>query len=83
MGQVAGGRLSLIDARDGIAREVAVPTPERSPFLAQIEAFADFALHRRPFPFSAEADLRLMRLVEQASAMAQPPRVRAELAGAA
>ncbi len=84
MGQVAGGRLSLIDASDGVAHEVAVPDSDRSPFLGQVESFAHCLLHRGTFPFSAGADLRLMRLVERASAMAQPPSTRsAELAGVA
>ena len=80
MGQVAGGRLTLIDAGDGTARDIVVPDAGRSPFLGQIEAFSYALLHDRAFRFSAEADLRLMRLVEQASAMAQP---HAQLAGVA
>lgn len=84
MGQVAGGRLSLIDATDGTTYEVAVPDAERSPFVGQVEAFASCLLGGRAFPFPAAADLRLMRLIEQASAMAQPPQAgRAELAGVA
>ena len=84
MGQVAGGRLSLIDANDGEFHEVTVPDAARSPFVGQVEAFASCLLDRRAFPFAAAADLRLMRLVEQASAMAQPPPApSAELAGVA
>ncbi len=81
MGQVGGGRVFLTDAGDGATREIAVPDAGRSPFRGQVEAFAYCELRRQGFPFSPEGDLRLMRLVEQASAMARPPGV--ELAGAA
>ena len=81
MGQVAGGRLFLTDAADGATQEVAVPDSARSPFRGQVEAFAYCVLRGQEFPFSAEGDLRLMRLVERASAMARPPT--AELAGTA
>ncbi len=77
MGQVGGGRVTLHDARTGVAASVAVPDIERSPFLAQVEAFADCVLERRPFPFEAAHDVAVMRLVERAQAMARP---RAEVA---
>ena len=73
MGQTPGGRLSLIDAGDGSTREVEIPDAGRSPFQGQVEAFAECVLAGRQFPFTADADLRLMRLVERASLMAQPP----------
>ena len=72
MGQVGGGRLFLTDAEDGSTQEIAVPEAGRSPFLGQVEAFAYCELRGREFPFSPAGDLRLMRLVEQASAMARP-----------
>ena len=48
-----------------MAREVAVPPDEdRSPFLAQAEAFAAAVLAGRPFEFPPEGDLHTMALVE-------------------
>ena len=81
MGQVGGGRLFLTDAGDGTTQEITVVDGGRSPFRGQVEAFAYCQLRGQEFPFSPQSDLRLMRLVEQASAMARPPG--AELAGAA
>jgi predicted dehydrogenase len=63
MGQTAGGTLAVMGT-DGVARDVAVPPHEdRSPFLAQVEAFADAVLGARDFPFPPELDLHTMRLV--------------------
>jgi len=73
MGQTPGGRLCLIDAGDGSARDIEIPDAARSPFQGQVEAFAECVIAGRQYPFAADADLRLMRLVEHASLMAQPP----------
>ena len=71
MGQVAGGTLVFTDAASGAAREIDVPDAHRSPFLNQVEAFADH-VRGAGFPSSPEADLRLMRLVARAQDMARP-----------
>lgn len=64
MGQTAGGTLSLMGP-DGVAREVEIaPDEDRSPFLAQVEAFAGALLSGDPFEFPAAHDLHTMRLVE-------------------
>ena len=64
MGQTAGGTLEVMGL-DGVAREVAVPPDEdRSPFVAQVEAFAAAVLAGAPFEFSPAHDLHTMRLVE-------------------
>lgn len=73
MGQTAGGTLELIDAATGVAEPVLVPGADRSPFLNQIEAFADAIRGRGAFPFPAEADLAIMGLLLRAQAMAVPP----------
>ena len=73
MGQTPGGTLDLIDAATGVAQPVPVPGAERSPFLNQVESFADAVLGVQPFAFSAERDLRIMDLVLRAQAMARPP----------
>jgi hypothetical protein len=72
MGQTAGGRLEVIDAATGVASPVAVAGAERSPFLNQVEAFADALLGRGPFPFPPERDLATMALLLRAQAMARP-----------
>ena len=64
MGQTPGGTLTLTDAA---GRCVPVPfDDDRSPFLVQLEAFADAVLNRTPFPFAAEDDLRTCELLEAA-----------------
>ena len=73
MGQTPGGTLEVIDAATGVAMPVDVPGAGRSPFLNQVEAFAEAVAGRGAFPFSAEADLATMALVLRAQAMAIPP----------
>ena len=75
MGQTAGGTLDWIDAATGVVQPVPIPGAERSPFLNQVEAFADAVLGVQPFAFSAERDQSIMALVLRAQAMAQPPGV--------
>lgn len=76
MGQTAGGTLVVTDARTGEAQAVDVPGAERSPFLNQVEAFADCVLHGRAFPFAPEHDLHIMALLARAGEMAMPNRMR-------
>jgi predicted dehydrogenase len=73
MGQVGGGTLQLLDARTGAAEAVLVAGIERSPFLNQVEAFADAVLGATPFPFTPENDLATMRLLLRAQEQAAPP----------
>ena len=73
MGQTAGGTLELIDAATGVAEPVLVPGAERSPFLNQVEAFADAVAGRGAFPFPPDADLAIMDLLLRAQAMAALP----------
>jgi len=73
MGQTAGGMLEWIDAATGVAQPVPVSGAERSPFLNQVESFADAVLGTQAFAFSAGHDLDIMRLVLRAQAMARPP----------
>ena len=61
MGQTPGGSLVLHDAAG--AREIAVAGIGRSPFTAQVEAFADHLLGRRPFGFEPGQDLATMHLL--------------------
>ena len=68
MGQTAGGTVQLIDAKDGSVRMLDVPGAERSPFLNQVEAFAESVLTGRPFCVPASHDLHVMDLVMQAQA---------------
>ncbi len=75
MGQTPGGTLEWIDAATGVAQAVPVPGAGRSPFLNQVEAFADAVLGVSPFPFPAAHDLGIMSLVLRAQAMAKPPGV--------
>lgn len=76
MGQTPGGTLTLIDARMGESREVAVPvTEDVSPFQTQIAAFSQSLLDGVPFPFTPERDLHTMRLLEAAQANAGGVRV--------
>ena len=64
MGQTPGGTLTLARAADG--REQDVPfDKEKSPFLGQVEAFADAAAGNAPWPFPPEADVHTMRLLDE------------------
>ncbi|HEU4622219.1 MAG TPA: Gfo/Idh/MocA family oxidoreductase [Burkholderiaceae bacterium] len=65
MGQTPGGSLTLTDAYTG-AQTMVELDDDRSPFLVQVEAFADAVLARRPFAFPPEADLRKFALLEAA-----------------
>ncbi len=73
MGQTAGGTLEFIDAATGVAQPVPVPGADRSPFLNQVEAFADAVAGNGGFPFTPEGDLHTMALVLEAQRMAAPP----------
>jgi predicted dehydrogenase len=67
MGQEAGGTLELVSAKDGVRRPVEVdPAKDRSPFLNQVEAFAEAVLADKPFPFPPERDLHTMRVLAEA-----------------
>lgn len=74
MGQTAGGTLELIDAATGVPELVAVPGADRSPFLNQVEAFAEAVGGNGVFAFPPDQDLATMALLLQAQAMAVPPR---------
>lgn len=74
MGQMPGGTLELIDAATGVAQPVEVPGAERSPFLNQVEAFADAVAGNAAFPFPPASDLATMALLLTAQGMALPPR---------
>jgi predicted dehydrogenase len=63
MGQTPGGCLTLTTP-DGAQREVSFAVEDRSPFLAQVEAFGDALLAARPFPFPPARDLHTMRLLD-------------------
>ncbi len=67
MGQTPGGTLALTHA-DGREEWPAVPGAERSPFLNQVEAFADAALRGTRFAYAADHDLHIMELVMRAQA---------------
>ncbi len=71
MGQTAGGTLTMTDAATGASRQVPVPGTERSPFLNQMEAFAQACLTGRPFPHQPSQDLHIMELVAQAQRQAE------------
>ena len=76
MGQTPGGTLTLIDARTGASRPVAVSQAEDvSPFGAQIVAFSQSLLDGMPFSFTPERDLHTMRLLEAAQTGAGGVRV--------
>ena len=63
MGQTPGGRLTIMGAATGT--ESLVPLEDDcSPFLGQVEAFADAALGLSTYPYPGPRDLRLMRLLE-------------------
>ena len=72
MGQTPGGRLELTDAATGRTQSLDVPGADRSPFLNQVEAFADSLLTEQPFPFTAAHDLHIMDLVLRAQHQAMP-----------
>ena len=59
-----------------------MPGVERSPFLDQVEAFADSVLGGRAFPFPPEHDLATMALVLRAQAMATAGLTPAQRGGA-
>ncbi len=65
MGQTPGGTLTLIDAGDGSERAMDFSQDDRSPFLNQIEAFADAASGVRAWPFPAAGDVAMMRLLDR------------------
>ena len=73
MGQTPGGTLEFIDAATGVAQKVPVPGAARSPFLNQVEAFADAVIGNGAFPYPPERDLEIMALVLRAQRMAAPP----------
>ncbi len=64
MGQTPGGTLTLIDAATGDTRDVDFSPRDRSPFLNQIEAFADAALGRSVWHHPAANDLHTMKLLD-------------------
>jgi predicted dehydrogenase len=72
MGQDPGGTLEWIDAATGVAQPVPVAGADRSPFLNQVEAFADAVIGEGCFPFTPERDLEIMALILQAQRMAAP-----------
>ena len=63
MGQTPGGRLTLTGL-DGTECDVSFAADDRSPFVAQVEAFAGALLAGQPFPFPPARDLHTMRLLE-------------------
>lgn len=66
MGQTPGGTLRLTQ-RDGERSEILIaPEQDVSPFLNQIEAFADAILNRNEFPFTPAGDLHTMKLIDHA-----------------
>ena len=71
MGQTAGGSTQLTYA-DGRTELPDVPGAARSPFLNQVEAFAEAVLGRTPFAFPPAHDLHIMELVMRAQAQARP-----------
>ena len=65
MGQTPGGTLTLTDAATGEQRPIDFSTNDRSPFLNQVEAFADTVLGRTAWPYPAERDVHTMRLLDR------------------
>ena len=63
MGQTPGGTLEWIDAATGVAQKMPVPGADRSPFLNQVEAFAEAIIGDGCFPFTPEHDLEIMALI--------------------
>jgi predicted dehydrogenase len=72
MGQTPGGTIELTWANTGLTERVAFP--DRSPFLNQVEAFAQSLLDRAPFPFTPAHDLHIMDLTLRAQHQANPAR---------
>jgi predicted dehydrogenase len=72
MGQTPGGTLEFIDAATGVAQFEKVPGADRSPFLNQVEAFAESVIGNGAFPFTPERDLHTMALILKAQRMATP-----------
>jgi 1,5-anhydro-D-fructose reductase (1,5-anhydro-D-mannitol-forming) len=72
MGQTPGGTLEWIDAATGVAQKMPVPGADRSPFLNQVEAFAEAIIGDGCFPFTPEHDLEIMALILKAQRMAAP-----------
>ena len=68
MGQTPGGVVEMISAGTGERQILEIPGGDRSPFLNQVEAFADAVLRGRPFVFSAAHDLHVMERVARAQA---------------
>ena len=67
MGQTPGGRVALIDAKSGERSELLFSEdPDQSPFVAQVEAFAESVLSGSSFPFPGRRDLRNFALLETA-----------------
>jgi len=67
MGQTPGGRVVVIAASTGDRTEMIFEEdPDQSPFVAQVEAFADSILTGSAFPFPGRRDLRTFALLEQA-----------------
>ena len=64
MGQTPGGTLTLISAHNGEPRQVDFSARDRSPFLNQIEAFADAVLGESEWPYPADRDVHTMRLLD-------------------
>lgn len=64
MGQTAGGMLMLTDADSG--ESTSVPFADQSPFVVQVEAFADAVLSGEPFAYPPHADLRKFELLDGA-----------------
>jgi len=65
MGQTPGGTLTLTSATTGI--ETCIPLEDdRSPFLVQVETFADALLTGVPFAYSPESDVRKFELLANA-----------------
>jgi len=62
MGQTAGGSLVLHTVEDGSA-PVAVPFGAESPFARQFAAFSAAVRSQEPWPYDAQRDLRLHRLL--------------------
>ena len=71
MGQTAGGTVELTSAT-GHRTTLEIPGADRSPFLNQVEAFADGLQAGTPFAFPPAHDLHIMDLVLRAQRQADP-----------
>ncbi len=71
MGQTPGGTLTMTDAATGDSTAIEVSGADRSPFLNQMEAFADACLTGRPLPHQPSQDLHIMGLVARAQRQAE------------